>query len=198
MHCEIILSALLLVAGQAAAAPPKPESTAADLELQYARAKLQLAQTNLKRVEQMNRRLARSVPASVVAELQSDVAEADRQVEAASGGQQGEFGVWLRRAESEAQSASLRWKNAVAANERLRKSKDAKAVFDQWDIERFRLRAEVCRLQWERGKSLAAAPRAAQLEWQIELLNNEVERLKEEAPRVSPFIRYYPVYWFWY
>jgi hypothetical protein len=126
------------------------------------------------------------------------VAEADRQVAAAAQPEQGELAVWLRRAESNLQSATTEWKNAVAANQRLAKAKDAKALFDQLDVERFRLRAEVCRLQWERGKTLATAPREAQLEWQIELVNNEIDRLKEELPRVSPFIRTYPLYWYWY
>jgi hypothetical protein len=187
MHCQIILAAVLLAAGPASDESPR------DLQLQYARAKLQLAQTNLKRVEEMNRKLARSVPASVVSEFQSAVAEAQLQVGEAGGD---EFAVWLRRAESELQSTTVRWRNALAANERLRRAKDAKPLFDALDVERFRLRAEVNRLQWERGKSLVGGPRAAQLAWQVELLNNEVEYLKEEVPRFSPFIRYYPVYWY--
>lgn len=64
-------------------------------------------------------------------------------------------------------------------------------------LERFRLRALVARWQLERGKELAAGPREAQLEWQVELLNNEVDRLKEERARVDPFVRYYPIYWYW-
>lgn len=195
MHCEMILTAMLLVAGQPGPAPA-PQNTA-DLELQYARAKLQLAQANLKRVEQINRRVARSVPASVVAEFRDDVAVAQRQVDAASSPDGNEFAVWLGRAESDLQSATTRWKQAVAANERLKKSKSGKGIFDATDIERFRLRAEVTRLQLARGKSLVDAPRAAQLEWQVELVNNEVERLKEESTGVSPFIRYYPIYWSW-
>jgi hypothetical protein len=194
MHCEIILTAALVLAGQAAAAPDE----SADLQLQYARAKLQLAQANLNRIEEINRRVARSVPASVVAEFQRDVAEADVQVEQASAPDADEFAVWLRRAQSELQSATTRWKYALAANERLKSSKSGKNLFDASDIERFRLRAEVGRLQYLRGNQLVGAPRAAQLEWQVELLNNEVDRLKEEeAVRVAPSIRYYPIYWFW-
>jgi hypothetical protein len=204
MHCEILVSALLLVAGQAAtstapATAPPPPKTADSLELQYARAKLQLAETNLKRVEQINRRMPRSVPSSDVDEFKNDVREAQQQVsEATAGRESGEFGVWLRRAQSDMQSATTRWKNAVAANERLRNSKSAKEIFDALDVERFRLRAEVTRLQWERGKTLVGAARDVQLAWQVELLNNEIDRLKEDASRVSPFIRYYPIYWFPY
>ena len=195
MHCELLFAAALLATGQAveAAKPPQTQAAPAEnLQLQYARAKLGLAQTNLRRVVQMNRRLKRSVPSSVVAEFQDDVDEANLQVEhAAAAPEGGAFDVWLRRAQSELDAATTRWKKAVAGNRRL------KGMFQELDVERFRLRARVARLQWEHGKELTGAPRAAQLEWQVELLNNEVDRLKEERTRVAPFVRYYPVYW-WY
>lgn len=165
------------------AAPPE------NLSLQYAQAKLQLAQANLKRIEQLNRRLKRSVPASVVAEFKSDVGVAELQVRQAAADEQGEFAVWLRRAQSELEAATSRWKRAVEGNRKMQ------GTFEPLDVERYRLRAEVARLQLARGKSLVDASRAAQLEWQVELLNNEVDRLREEQTRVAPFIRYYPVYW---
>ena len=195
MHRELLIAAALLVSGPAldAAPPTQAEPAPAEnLRLQYAQAKLQLAQANLKRIEQLNRRLKRSVPSAVVAEFQSDVDEANLQVrQAASAPDGGEFDVWLRRAESESQLAASRWKRAVAGNRRL------KGTFEGLDVERFRLRAEVARLQFARGKKLAGAPRATQLEWQVEMLNNEVDRLKQERARVAPFVRYYPIYW-WY
>ena len=68
----------------------------------------------------------------------------------------------------------------MAANQR------APGSFEALDIERFRLRAEVTRLQLERGQLLAHASREAQLAWQLELVNNEVQKLKEES-RTAPF-----------
>lgn len=196
MHCELILAAGLAIAGQnvpAAAPAPAETTSAANLELEYAQAKLELAKANLLRVEQMNRRLARSVPASVVADFQHDVEEANQQVQAASAPLGGEFDVWLRRAKSELQTASTRYKNALSVNRRL------EGTIEAAEIERLRLRAEVARLQLERGRSLAGAPRAEQLEWQVELLNNEVDRLKEEPSHVAPFVRFQPLYWwYWY
>jgi hypothetical protein len=200
MFCQLVFTAALLVAAAPEAVPtPAPDKplTAEELEVAYARARLALAQTNLKRVEELNRKLARSVPASVVADLQSDVAEADLQLQQASSADQDEFAVWLSRAQGELKSAHTRWKNALDANARLKDAKNSQ-LFGALDIERFRLRAEVARLQWERGRQLVSAPRAAQLEWQVELLNNEVDRLREEATQVSPFVRYYPIYWYLY
>jgi hypothetical protein len=195
MHYELLLAVTLTILSQDAPAtrPPEPVAASKNLELEYARAKLQLAQTNLKRVEQMNRRLARTVPANVVAEFQYAVEEANVQVhQAASGPASDEFGVWLRRAQSDSQAANNRYTSAVAGNRRVQ------GTFDALDVERLRLRALVARLQWERGQSLAGAPRENQLEWQVELLNNQIDRLKEEPSRISPSIRYYPIYWYWY
>ena len=195
MHYALLLAATLTIPCQdvPASEPPEAASAAKNLELEYARAKLQLAQTNLKRVERMNRRMARTVPANVVAEFQYAVEEANVQVrQAASAATGDEFGVWLRRAESESQATDTRWKSAVAGNRRVQ------GTFDALDVERLRLGAEVARLQWERGQSLVGAPREVQLEWQVELLNNRIDRLKEEPSRISPSIRYYPIYWYWY
>ncbi len=41
------------------------------------------------------------------------------------------------------------------------------------------------------------APRDAQLQWQIELVNNEVQRLKEDA-RAAPYSRVGRVWWWWW
>jgi hypothetical protein len=34
------------------------------------------------------------------------------------------------------------------------------------------------------------------MQWQIEMLDNQVQRLKEESYRTTPFIRSYPI-WRW-
>jgi hypothetical protein len=62
-------------------------------------------------------------------------------------------------------------------------------------MERFRLRAEVAKLQLERGQSLVDSGREAQLQWVIDMLDNQVQRLKEESSRETPFIGLYPSWW---
>jgi len=186
------LAALWFFCSTATAAPPPDAGPAENLQWQYSQARLQLAEANLKRVDQLNRRRERSVAPSVVAEFQGEVDEARLQVERAAAAEAGgEFDVWLRRAEGELASATNRWKKSLEGNQRL------KGAFEPLDVERYRLRAEVARLQLARGKSLIGASREAQLEWQLELLNNEIDRLKEELMRVPSTVRYYPIYWFW-
>ncbi len=189
MYCELLLAAALLSVAQTP--PPAPRDAAAEesLELRYARVRFELAEANLKRVEQMNKKLDRTVPSSVVADFKNDLAEADLQFrQAAREATLDPMAIWLRRAESSFQSATTRWKNAIAANRRVSDTIPA------LDVDRFRLRAEVAHLQWQRGQKLAKAPREEQLAWQVDLLNDELELLKEETSRVAPFVRYYPIW----
>jgi hypothetical protein len=180
---------VLLLFGQVAR--PAPSSAEEEgVEAQYARAQLQLAEANLQRIQQINRKLSRSVPANVVAEYERSVEVAKTQVQQAqSGAAENEYQVWLRRAEAAWKTADTTWKSSVAVNQR------APNTFEALDIERFRLRTEVTRLQLERGKQLAGGAREAQLQWQLDVLNYELERQKEENSRIVPFVRYYPYRW---
>jgi hypothetical protein len=191
MAMELMIAVVFFCASQASeSSQPAPAGATASetINVRYARAQLQLAQANLQRVEQINRRLARTVPASVVAEYQRDVEVAKTQMrQAESQATEDAFSVWLRRAETIWKNADTIWKNSVAVNQR------SSGAFEALDIERFRLRAEVTRLQLERGQLLAHAPREAQVQWQFDLVNNEIQRLKEES-RVAPFARYWKLW----
>jgi hypothetical protein len=188
MHTEIIL--IMIVCWQAPTATPN-DIVAESAELRYARAQVQLAETNLKRLEQSNKRMPRSVPSSVVAEYQHDVLVAKTRLKHATAGQAAsDFQVWLQRAEVERRAAEMTWKNATAADVR------APGTFHPLDVERFRLRAEVAKLQLERGKMLVDSSHEAQLQWEIDLLDNQVQRLKDETSRTTTFIGFYPL-WRW-
>jgi hypothetical protein len=164
-----------------------PESA----ELRYARAQLQLAETNLKRLEQSNQRMPRSVPSSVVAEYQHDVKVAKTRLKQATAGRTAsDFQIWLQRAEAERRATETAWSNATAANAR------APGTFQPLDVERFRLRAEVAKLQLERGRMLVDSSREAQLQWELDMMDNQVQRLKDETTRATTFIGFYPL-WRW-
>ena len=136
----------------AATTPPAPSETSADekLAVDYARAQLQLASANLERVQQINRRLARTVPESVVAEYARDLQVAKVQMrQAEANTPENQFPIWLERATSVWKTADAVWRNSLAVNGR------SPGTIGTLDIERFRLRAEVCRLQLARGQRLA-------------------------------------------
>jgi hypothetical protein len=186
MHAEILIAVLCWL-GQLLQAPASKEAGSESVEIRYARAQVQLAEANLKRVEQSNKRLAGSVPSSVVAEYQHDVQVAQTRLEEASAGRDvSEFQGWLKRAEVEQKATEAAWKNAKAVNDR------APGTYDPLDIERFRLRAEVAKLQLERGQKFVDAGRETQLQWELDMLDNQVQRLKEESSRTTPTIRIYP------
>jgi hypothetical protein len=177
------------------AADAQPNAADESLDVRYCRAQLQLAEANLQRVQRVNRRVPRTIPASVVAEQQHDVETARMRLrQAEAGGLEDEFAVWLDRAGADYKEAQARWRSAVAANQR------STGTFDDAEVERFRLRGEVYRLQYARGQALAKAPRDEQVAWRIELLTNELERVKEDAIRIAPVARsyhyyYYPIWW---
>ena len=183
MHAQILITALFLLEPSTAPSDAAAES----LEVRYARVQMQLAEANLNRVEQTNKRLTGAVPSSVVAEYQRDVQVAKTQLDQVMAGRTAaEFQIWLHRAEAERATAETTWKNAAAVNRRTPGS------FDALDIERLRLRAEATKLELERGQSLIDSSRDKQLQWEVDMLNNEIQRLKEEATRSAPFIRIYP------
>lgn len=188
MCIEVWITAICL--GQLHEAPAASNAPAESIEVRYARAQVQLAEANLNRVEQSNKRVAGAVPSSVVAEYQLDVQVAKTRLEQATAGPAAsEFQVWLQRAEAERKTAETAWKNAAAVNGRVA------GTFGPLDLERFRLRAEIAKLQLERGQALVDSGREAQFQWQIEMLDNQVQRMKEQSRRATSTIEYYPSWW---
>ena len=190
MHAEILITVFCSL-GQLPQTSAPSDTVSESVEVRYARAQMQLAEANLNRVEQSNKRVERAVPSSVVAEYQHDVQVAKTRLEQAiTGRAASEFQVWLQRAEAERRTAESTWKNATVVNGRV------PGTFEPLDVECFRLRAEVAKLQLERGQTLVDSGREAQLQWEIDVLDNQVQRLKEESNRPTQYIRSYP-YWRW-
>jgi hypothetical protein len=187
MNVELLMTVVCL----APVLQPPPPAPAESIELRYARAHLQLAEANLDRVNQINKRVARSVPSSVVAEYQDDVTVAKTRLAQTIAGQAaGDFKPWLERAAAEQRTAEASWTVAQAVN-RL-----APGTFGPREVECYRLRAEVAKLQYERGQALVGADLEAQSQWKMDLLDNQVQRLNEETRRSATNIRTYP-YWWW-
>jgi hypothetical protein len=190
MSAEMWLAVACLF-GQVSQLPPPRKPGSENIEIRCARAQLQLAEANLNRAEESNKRVARSIPSSIVADYQNDVQVARTRLERVTAGEAAsEFQAWLQRAEAERRAAETTWKSAVEVNDRVA------GTFDPLDIERFRLRMEVATLQLERGKSLVNADRVTQLRWELDVLDNQVQRLKEASNELTPFNSLYPI-WRW-
>jgi hypothetical protein len=189
MFTVMLLTGVSLL-GQQVQLPAPSNPAAESIEVRYARAQVQLAEANLDRVSQSNKQLERSVPSSIVAEYQDDVRVAKTRLQQATkGGSANEFQVWLERAQAERRAAATTWENAKAVNQ------SAPDTFVPIDVERFRLRAEVAKLQLERGHALVNAEREAQLLWKTDLLDNQVQRLKEETRDGTQNVGLYPQWW---
>jgi hypothetical protein len=189
MYSAVALIGVVLMGQQVQLPPPKKPATES-LEVRYARAQLQLAEANLERVNESNKQMERTVPSSIVAEYQDDVRVAQSRLQQAEAGKSAaEFQVWLARAEAERRAADTTWQKATTVNA------SAPNTFVPIDVERFRLRAELAKLQLERGQQLVGAGREAQLQWQSDLLDNQVQRLKEETRDGMQSIGLYPRWW---
>jgi hypothetical protein len=178
--CAVILMALVAGHVDCAADPLATVPADASLDVQYAKVKLELANANLKKVVEMNRRIARTVSPDVVAEYRNDAALAKLRLDGALKGNSDTYSFWLKAAELNWKSAHAAWQSAVAANDQQRGS------VDELDVERLHLQAEVFRIGLDRGQALANQPREAQLEWRLRMLSDEVARLSDVVFRGTP------------
>src|SRR5262245_44559565 len=106
-----ILGATLALGGAVVWSGPAPDGKQTDIEVQYAKAQLRVAELNLQKLKRTNEQLARTVPSNVVGEYQQDVEIARQQLQAAeSGDAAGAFAVWLRRAAADEFTAQSQWK----------------------------------------------------------------------------------------
>jgi hypothetical protein len=159
---------------------PGQPSTSAKLDVEYATAKLKLAEASLARVERLNQRVSNAVPANVIADYRRDLAIAQQRLAEATRGAVDSFRIWQDEAERSWKSADAAWRSAVAANQRQ------PGTIPAIDVERLRLRSEVFRVNYERGATLVDRPREEQLAWRLSTLSDQLEQVSEVILRGSP------------
>jgi len=182
-HVSLLLAACLaLFVGTEpdGKAPEELPSPPVNLDVEYARVKLELAQANLNRAESRNKKVANTVTPNVLAQYYRDVDVAKLALENARQGKINSFDVWLEEVAAQSKSAEASWQSAIAANKRM------KETVNSLDVERLRLRAELLRLNLERGRALIDQPREKQLEWQLSAMNEQIARLSETVLRSPP------------
>jgi hypothetical protein len=160
----------------ATAAPAAKEGAAESLAVRTARAQLRLAELTLQKVQEMNRKVAGTLSASMTAQFVDDAEFAKAQLQNAlqpSGADP--FQGWVRRAELAVRSAEFKLKKVKEADRR------APGSYEALDIERLRLGVEIAQLRLERGRSLANAPPEAKLQWQLEIIDDGVARLRSQT-----------------
>jgi hypothetical protein len=177
----VVLVGVLAICGAACypfatAAPAAKEGAADSLAVRTARAQLRLAELTMQKVQEMNKKVAGTLSASMTAQIVDDVEFAKAQLEnALQPGGGDPFQAWLRRAELAVRSAEFKLKKVKEADRR------APGSYVALDIERLRLGVEIAQLKLERGKSLASASPEAKLQWQLEMLDDGVARLRNQT-----------------
>ena len=183
----VLLASVVGAAPEDKAAENKEGRVDLHLEVAYAEAQFKLAELSLKKLELTNQRFPRTVSSSVIADYAEDLAIAKAQLDSARRGADADlFLGWVRRVESNMKTAEASLASARTANQRQ------PGTVDPLDVQRLVLRVEIAKLQLDRGKLLANAPLDQKLEWQVQVLNDEVARLKEQTSRIAPQTRVYP------
>ena len=81
----------------------------------------------------------------------------------------------MLRAELARHVAEGKLKRATEANQRV------PGVVSASELERLRLEVEIAQMRLERGQSLVDASADAKLQWQVDLLSDELARVKEQT-----------------
>lgn len=158
------------------AAPASKDAQTDSVAARYARAQLRLAELTLQKAQAMNQKVAGTLVGSMVSQLADEVEFARLQVR--STGQTGEVDplqACMQRAELGLRLSEARLRRATEANQRV------PGTVQPLDLERLRLGVEVAQLRIESGRSIADASPNAKLQWQIEMLSEEMSSLRQKT-----------------
>jgi acyl-coenzyme A thioesterase PaaI-like protein len=161
---------------QSGSAAPAKESAAESLDVRCARAKLRLAELTLQKAQEMNRKVAGTLTGGLIAQFADDVQLAKLQLQNATRPEGLDaHQAYMLRAELIRHQADARLKRAKEADQR------SPGVVSANELERFSLEADIAQIRVERGQSLADASPDAKLQWQVDMLNDELARVKEQT-----------------
>lgn len=160
-----------VAAGSAAEDDEKSKNKS--LSVECAEAKLRLAEMNLARARQLNTKVPGTLISGMMDQFAKEVTVAKTELEIAKN----------PNVNDSFQAAVERMKMALAAAEERAKvgmqtHQKAPTVVTKQDIERMRLFAVIVDLQLQRGEALMNAPAHEKLDWQLEVLGDDVERLR--------------------
>lgn len=146
------------------------------LTIRWAEAQLKLAQMNLDRVQELNKKVPRTLIGSMVREFAEEVEQAQTELKIAQETPEGDaFRACLERVKLDLRSAEDRAKRALQTHEK------APSVVSKSDVERMRVAAIVIDLQLQRGLELQDASPQEQLQWQLEVISGDLNRVRQYA-----------------
>jgi len=151
-----------------------------NLNVRYARAYLKLAKMDLQKVLDMNSHVPGTFPDVVVEPLRQVVRIAESQLQQAlNGNGGGRQNMDLHNVEAAVMVAETRLQQATAANKRMPGS------FDEGEVERLRLGAEVARLALAKARAASVQSVVNHLQADVEELRQEVLQLRSRVFELS-------------
>jgi len=151
----------------------KKEQSPDKLAVQCAEANLKLAQMNFARMQQLNQKVRGTLIAGMVDQFREEVELAQQQLDVAKKTPGGDpYQATVERMRLALRSAEARAKRALDTHEQ------APDIVSKDDVERVRQIAVIADLQLQRGLALESATPQQQLQWQVEVFANEIDRVR--------------------
>lgn len=158
---------------------PKEDENA---NVRYVRTALELARIRLQEAKEANQRMPHTLPDTVLSRLDRNVRVAEERLKAALDPSIRAFHAEnLLLAQHAVDDAKDEHQRAIQAN------KKAPGSVGKTKLERFRLELEAARLNLEREQGLGAdsAARLTEVQWQMDMLRDEVRRLRSTVEQLS-------------
>jgi hypothetical protein len=177
----VAVTSILAICGALAyrsgtAAPPANTPPQESLDVRYARAQLKFAELTLQKAQDMNRKVPGTLIGGLIARFADEVEFAKLRLQSAMRPEGIDaLQACVQRAELARRLAENRLKKSIEANQR------APGIVPASELERIKLEVEIAQLRVERGKSLADATPDAKLQWQLEMLNDDLARVSEQT-----------------
>jgi hypothetical protein len=158
---------------------PAPSAALNEFHTQYAAMSLQLANLELKRAMDVNRRIPNTFSQAAIAALRQSANIAQLHVDLIEKKAKDPlYGLYIGSEEASMKIAQEEYQSALGTNERVRNT------YTGEDLDRLRLTYEVAKLRWENARELENQPPITRIEWQIELMREEVVRLRARVEQL--------------
>jgi hypothetical protein len=139
----------------------------------YVQAQLRLAELTFKRAEEFNRKVPRTLSMAVMEQFKDNVDVAKLQLENVIRTRTIDaYQDLVARAELEVRAAEAKLKAGQHSNQ------VSPGSVSEADMERLKLSAEVVRYRMERGRLLAKASTSEKLQWELEMLSANMNKIQ--------------------
>ncbi len=165
---------------QQADRPSTPTSPALmEFQSQYSQLNLKLAQLELQRALDVNRRIPNTFSQAAIAALRQSADLAKLHVEQIQKHTKDPlYGLYIGSEEASMKIAENEYRSALGTNERLQNT------YSPDDLERLKLTYEVAKTRWEYARELESQPPLTRIEWQLELMREEMVRLRARVEQL--------------